>query len=161
MKLYSFLRNRLNIHIVLENSDSPLHFRQSNLKQKTVINCRFLFEKKTGNLTALKTWFHCQSSQHFQSQNIYFQNKMGKYDIQQQIRKDKDSIWAKVKCICGLYQAYVSYLPRNLRLILKPTIPVQLILHRVHIPSFSSILQTNSFLLFCPSPDRAGMVQFC
>lgn len=68
---------------------------------------------------------------------------MGKYDIQQQIRKDKDSIWAKVKCICGLYQAYVAYLPKNLRLILEPTISVQFILLRVHIPSFSSILQTN------------------
>lgn len=90
---------------------------------------------------------------------------MGKYDIQQQIRKDKDSIWVKVKCICGFYQAYVAYLPKNLRLILKPTISVQFILHRVHIPSFSSILQTNSFLLFCSqfcsNPDTAGMVQFC
>lgn len=63
--------------------------------------------KKKGNLIALKTKLHFQSSQNFQSQNIYFQNKTVKYDIQQQIRKDKDSIWAKVKCICGLYQAYV------------------------------------------------------
>lgn len=68
---------------------------------------------------------------------------MGMCDIQQQIRKDKDSIRAKVKCICGLYQAYVTYLPKNLRLILKPTISVQYELHRVHIPSFSIVLQSN------------------
>lgn len=70
---------------------------------------------------------------------------MGEYDIQQQIRKDKDTIWAKVKRICGLYQAYVTYLPKNLRLILKPTISLQFTLHRGHIPSFSIILQIRSF----------------
>lgn len=90
---------------------------------------------------------------------------MGKYDIQQQIRTEKDSVWAPVKYICGLYQAYAAYLPKNLRLILTPAISVQFRLRRVHIPSFSSILQTNSFLLFCPqfcpNPDTAGIVQFC
>lgn len=122
-------------------------------------------KKKKENLIALKNRFHFQSSQHFQRRNIYFQNQMGKYDIQQQIRKDKDSILAKVKCICGLYLACVAYLPKNLRLILKPTNSAQIILHRVHFPIFSTILQTNSFLLFCPqfcpNPDTAGMVQFC
>lgn len=118
-----------------------------NKNQPQTVN--FFLKKKTNktptnwNLIALETKLYFQSSQHFQSQNIYFQNKMGKYDIQQQIRKDKDSIWAKVKRICGLYQAYVAYLPKNLRSILEPTISVQFILHRVHIPSFSSILQTN------------------